>query len=121
MAGSLRRWMTTVALAAATAAALLATGSGTASAAPAAPSGVMVPAGCSTYQYNTDPNMPIYAGPGSGTGEIGRTVDIGIVNVTQFSGDWRYGNFYWIDSDGYAHRYNTGWIYVGHIHYIRCW
>ena len=77
--------------------------------------------GCSTYQYNTDPNMPIYSGAGTGTGQVDSTYAIGIVNVYEFNGDWRKGNFYWIDRDGGAHFYRTGWIHISHIHYVRCW
>ena len=73
---------------------------------------------CSTWQYVTDPGMPIYFGAGTGTGRKDTTRNQGFVNVTGFSGNWRGGNFY---TDPGPVWYTSGWIYVGHIHYVRCW
>ena len=73
-------------------------------------------AACSTWQYWTDYGAPIYQFAG-GTG----TATYGVVNVTQFSGDWRGGNFYWYSASGSAVRYNSGWIHISHIHYRQCW
>jgi hypothetical protein len=74
---------------------------------------------CSTWQYATDGGMPIYDFPSAPppSTRIDTTRNQGIVNVTGFQGNFRYGNFYTAD----RYRYATGWIYVGHIHYIRCW
>lgn len=49
---------------------------------------------CSTWQYVTDPGMPIYFGPGTSSGRKETTRNQGFVNVRSFSGDWRGGNFY---------------------------
>lgn len=73
---------------------------------------------CSTWQYVTDPGMPIYYGAGTGSGRKDTTRNLGFVNVTGFSGNWRGGNFY---TDPGPVWYTSGWIYVGHIHYVRCW
>lgn len=75
------------------------------------------PIPCSTWQYNTDAGKPIYSS-GAGYDLVGYTASGGFVNVTGFSGDFRYGNFY--DSSG--QRYQTEkWIHLTHIHYVRCW
>lgn len=92
------------------AAALLLLGAPVASATPHAAS---IP--CSTWQYNTDAGKPIYSNPGSGL--VGYTANGGFVNVTGFSGDFRYGNFYNSSSTWY----DIGWIHISHIHYVRCW
>ncbi|MET8848704.1 hypothetical protein [Amycolatopsis sp. NPDC004625] len=64
--------------------------------------------------------MPIYKLPGNT--QIGSTTGgPGIVNVDNSSGDWRHGNFYWIDGNGGANWYDTGWIHLSHVHYVRCW
>ena len=82
-------------------------------------SGVIHTDACSTWQYSTDAGKPIYSG--QGTGYRGDTIGGGVVNVSTIDGSWRFGNFYYFDPQGNAHRYNTGWIHVTHIHYIRCW
>ncbi|WP_089962460.1 hypothetical protein [Lentzea xinjiangensis] len=75
------------------------------------------PVPCSTWQYNTDDGKPIYSS-GAGYDLVGYTASDGFVNVTGFSGDFRYGNFY--NSSG--QRYQTEkWIHLTHIHYVRCW
>lgn len=74
-----------------------------------------VPLPCSTWQYNTDAGKPIYADTSGGL--VGYTANGGFVNVTGFSGDFRYGNLY--NSSGTW--YNHGWIHITHIHYVRCW
>ncbi|WP_182887499.1 hypothetical protein [Microbispora sp. H10885] len=75
-------------------------------------------AACSTWQYITDSGMPIYNGAGTGTGVKDYTRSNGFVNITQFNGDWRGGNFY---TDPGPVWYTSGWIHLTHIHYVRCW
>ncbi|WP_145926702.1 hypothetical protein [Amycolatopsis orientalis] len=82
--------------------------------APAAQQVAAVP--CSTWQYNTDAGKPIYSGS-NGTGLVGYTANGGFVNVTGFANDFRYGNFY----NSSSAWYNVGYIYIAHIHYVRCW
>lgn len=74
---------------------------------------------CSTWQYSTDPGMPIWDAPyaGAPSTRVDTTRNGGIVNVTGFSGNFRGGNFYTAD----RYRYANGWIYIGHIHYLGCW
>ena len=86
----------------------------------AAPAQAASPAtrGCSTWQYVTDPGMPIYHGAETGTGRKDTTRNQGFVNVTSISGDWRGGNFY---TDPGPVWYTSGWIHIRHAHYVRCW
>lgn len=90
----------------------------TAQAAPATQASARSALNCSTWQYITDPGMPIYYGAGDGTGRKDTTRNQGFVNVTSIVGDWRGGNFY---TDPGPVWYTSGWIHISHVHYVGCW